>query len=209
MQKTPDTPRAMTLTIALDQSEGKQLRNMLERVRAERRALMQATEQKYDAQRQKNTQQHQVRDLQRRKLQCLYGGALLLAVVVAFAFGPAKKPSQSNPSSTMTRPAFQLDEATRVKIERKIRSRFMLGEWRFHGARLVLDELRLMVELPAPLQLEAKYQQAYIRQALCPGPHSEIWQWIPADRLSFYLYVENPSDAVFASCGTSEQDAHR
>lgn len=92
-------------------------------------------------------------------------------------------------------------ESTLYFVERRLRAKFMAGEWRYGGIEQRDGIVRAYIQIPQRLALASDEHNQYIRQSLCPGGIDEIWTQLSPKQLEIHLYTQMKSQSVYALCG--------
>ncbi|WP_462162964.1 hypothetical protein [Pseudoalteromonas xiamenensis] len=198
----------VNLTLDFNDVEEGQFADMMERIRAERRALLRATQEKYAKSRAQKAILEQQRQRMRLQLQCLYGAVLAIMITLCWVFydssGSAHRVDKTDGTHHASErfSAHQFNEAQLSEIERYFMAKFFVGDWRFRGAAIEDNGISVFIETPQPLALEPHYQREYIRSSLCPKADSDIWLYIKPEDLNIHLYSENLSRGLSAYCAS-------
>ncbi|WMN61977.1 hypothetical protein NI389_19445 (plasmid) [Pseudoalteromonas xiamenensis] len=198
----------MNLTIDFNDIDDGQFADVIEKIRAERRALLKATQEKYAKSRAQKALIEQQKQRLRVQLQCLYGAVVLIMLSLGWVFSNSEGtiPSLDEPGTThrtieMTRD-HRLDDTQLSQVERYFTAKFLVGDWRFRGANAEGNGITIHIEMPQPLSLEPHYQREYIRNSLCPKGDSELWLSVEPADLTIHLYSDHPSRGQSALCAS-------
>ncbi|GAB3013617.1 hypothetical protein GCM10027098_04720 [Bowmanella dokdonensis] len=96
--------------------------------------------------------------------------------------------------------ALSISESQLREAERLIRGVFLPGDWRFKGARPTANMIHFYVQMPGPLKLESRYQENYIKQALCQRIDKRLWQIVKPAQVRFHLYSKRKASSISAVC---------
>ncbi|NQZ12251.1 MAG: hypothetical protein HRT35_34295 [Algicola sp.] len=95
----------------------------------------------------------------------------------------------------------KVPESTLYFVERRLRVKFMAGDWRYGGIEQRDGIVRAYIQIPQRLDLNSDQHSQYIRQSLCPGGIDEIWTQLSPKQLEIHLYTRMKSQSVYALCG--------
>jgi hypothetical protein len=78
---------------------------------------------------------------------------------------------------------------------------FVLGDWRYKGARDLGGTINAYIQIPAPLDMNKKEQKTYLQQAICPSSaHVRMWNEIDGIPLSVHIYTHKQKNSLFVNC---------
>jgi hypothetical protein len=78
---------------------------------------------------------------------------------------------------------------------------FILGDWRYKGARNRGGTINAYIQIPAPLDMTKKVQKSYLRQAICPSStHTNMWNEINGIPLSIHIYTHKQNRSLYVNC---------
>lgn len=80
-------------------------------------------------------------------------------------------------------------------------STFVLGEWRYKGARNLGGKINAYIQIPAPLEMSKEVQESYLRTAICPSSaHTSLWNEIDGIPLSVHIYTHKQKQSLYVDC---------
>lgn len=78
---------------------------------------------------------------------------------------------------------------------------FVLGEWRYKGARNLGGKINAYIQIPAPLEMTKEVQKSYLRTAICPSSaHKNMWNEIDGIPLSIHIYTHKQNHSLYVDC---------
>ena len=80
-------------------------------------------------------------------------------------------------------------------------STFVLGEWRYKGAKNLRGKINAYIQIPAPLDMSKEVQKSYLRTAICPSSaHKNMWNEIDGIPLSIHIYTHGQRNSLYVDC---------
>lgn len=78
---------------------------------------------------------------------------------------------------------------------------FVLGEWRYKGARNNGGTIDAYIQIPAPLDMSVEVQKSYLKEAICPSSaHTNMWNEVNDIPLSVHIYTHNQKQSLYVDC---------
>ncbi|MEP1445587.1 MAG: hypothetical protein ABJK37_05665 [Paraglaciecola sp.] len=78
---------------------------------------------------------------------------------------------------------------------------FILGEWRYKGARNFKGKINAYIQIPGPLEMSKDVQKSYLRTAICPSSkHTNMWNEIDGIPLSVHIYTHKQKQSLYVDC---------
>lgn len=78
---------------------------------------------------------------------------------------------------------------------------FVLGDWRYKGARNLGGTINAYIQIPVPLDMSKEVQKSYLRQAICPSSaHTNMWNEIEGIPLSIHIYIHKQKHSLHVEC---------
>ena len=78
---------------------------------------------------------------------------------------------------------------------------FVLGDWRYKGARNLGDSINAYIKIPAPLDMSKEVQKSYLRQAICPSSTNiTMWNEINGIPLSIHISTHKQNLGLYVNC---------
>ncbi len=113
----------------------------------------------------------------------------------------SKAVASSDPSSSPVRASVQITENTLKVVNATFYEKFVLGDWRYKGAKSQAGEINAYIKIPAPLDMDAEVQKQYLQQIICPSSmHKSMWKEVKHTPLSIHIYTNKPKNSVYVHC---------
>jgi hypothetical protein len=78
---------------------------------------------------------------------------------------------------------------------------FVLGDWRYQGARNRGGTINAYIQIPVPLDMTKEVQKSYLREAICPSSaHTNMWNEIDGIPLSIHIYTHGQKNSLYVDC---------
>ena len=78
---------------------------------------------------------------------------------------------------------------------------FVLGDWRYKGARNNGGTINAYIQIPAPLNMSEEVQKSYLKKAICPSSaHTSMWNEVDNIPLSVHIYTHKPKHSLYVNC---------
>jgi hypothetical protein len=78
---------------------------------------------------------------------------------------------------------------------------FVLGDWRYKGARNLGGTINAYIQIPRPLDMTKEVQKSYLKQAICPSSaHTSMWNEIGGIPLSIHIYTHKQKNSLYVDC---------
>jgi hypothetical protein len=78
---------------------------------------------------------------------------------------------------------------------------FVLGDWRYKGARNLGGTINAYIQIPAPLDMTKEVQKSYLQKAICPSSaHTSMWNEIDGIPLSIHIYTHGQKNSLYVDC---------
>jgi hypothetical protein len=78
---------------------------------------------------------------------------------------------------------------------------FILGDWRYKGARNLGGTINAYIQIPAPLDMSKEVQKSYLQMAICPSSANiSMWNEINDIPLSIHIYTHKPKHSLHVNC---------
>jgi hypothetical protein len=78
---------------------------------------------------------------------------------------------------------------------------FILGDWRYKGARNLGGTINAYIQIPAPLDMSKEVQKSYLQKAICPSSaNTSMWNEINGIPLSIHIYTHKPKHSLHVNC---------
>ncbi|WP_293750289.1 hypothetical protein [uncultured Paraglaciecola sp.] len=78
---------------------------------------------------------------------------------------------------------------------------FVLGDWRYKGARNSGGTINAYIQIPRPLDMSLEVQKSYLKKAICPSSaHTSMWNEIDNIPLSVHIYTHKPKHSLYVNC---------
>lgn len=79
--------------------------------------------------------------------------------------------------------------------------KFVLGDWRYKGAKNQGGTINAYIKIPAPLEMSAEVQRTYLKQLICPSSlHANMWKEINDIPLSIHIYTKKQKNSLYVNC---------
>ena len=79
--------------------------------------------------------------------------------------------------------------------------KFVLGDWRYKGAKNQGGTINAYIKIPAPLEMSADVQKTYLKKLICPSSvHANMWKEINNIPLSIHIYTKKQKNSFYVHC---------
>ena len=103
--------------------------------------------------------------------------------------------------TTSAKPQKLITDNTLKIVNAAFYQTFVLGEWRYKGARNLGGTINAYIQIPGPLDMSREIQKSYLREAICPSPaHISMWNEINGIPLSIHIYTHKPKHSLYVNC---------
>lgn len=136
------------------------------------------------------------------QLLCLW----ILIIFMATTFsgctqGNASSMETGDTSASATQVIPTISENTLKMVNAVFYQTFILGEWRYKGARNLGGTINAYIQIPQPLEMSREVQKSYLRQAICPSSeHIDMWNEIDGIPLSIHIYTYGQKHSLYVDC---------
>lgn len=104
-------------------------------------------------------------------------------------------------SATSTSPVNVITENKLKVVNAAFYQTFVLGDWRYKGARNLGGKINAYIQIPAPLDMSKEVQISYLKTAICPSSaHSTMWKEINGIPLSVHIYTHKQKQSLYVDC---------
>jgi hypothetical protein len=78
---------------------------------------------------------------------------------------------------------------------------FVLGDWRYKGARNLGGTINAYIQIPAPLDMTKEVQKSYLQKAICPSSaNTSMWNEVGGIPLSVHIYTHKQNQSLYVYC---------
>ena len=103
--------------------------------------------------------------------------------------------------TTSAKPQKLITDNTLKIVNAAFYQTFVLGEWRYKGARNLGGTINAYIQIPRPLDMTKEVQKSYLKQAICPSSaHSSMWNEIDGIPLSIHIYTHKQKNSLYVDC---------
>jgi len=103
--------------------------------------------------------------------------------------------------ATLAKPKNLITDNTLKVVNAAFYQTFVLGEWRYKGARNLGGKINAYIQIPAPLEMSKEVQKSYLRTAICPSSaHTSMWKEINGIPLSIHIYTHKQNHSLYVDC---------
>lgn len=109
---------------------------------------------------------------------------------------------QSNASTTAShKPPKFITDNTLKTVNAAFYQIFVLGDWRYKGARNRGGTINAYIQIPGPLDMSKDVQKSYLQKAICPSSaNSSMWKEISGIPLSVHIYTHRQKNSLHVNC---------
>lgn len=105
--------------------------------------------------------------------------------------------TQSSSASTKT----VITDNTLKIVNAAFYQTFVLGEWRYKGARDLGGTINAYIQIPAQLDMSKELQKSYLRKIICPSAaHKTMWNEVNDIPLSIHIYTHKQKHSLYVDC---------
>ncbi|WP_339723846.1 hypothetical protein [uncultured Paraglaciecola sp.] len=131
----------------------------------------------------------------------IYGLSLMLVWISLSGCIQSNAATTENDVAMSTPPQKRITDNTLKVVNAAFYQTFVLGEWRYKGARNLGGKINAYIQIPAPLEMSKEVQKSYLRTAICPSSaHSKMWDEIGGTPLSIHIYTHKQKHSLYVDC---------
>lgn len=141
-----------------------------------------------------------------KALECSVNNAIfaLAAVLVWIVFSSSMQISAATTENSLATPAPSkrvITDNTLKIVNASFYQTFVLGDWRYKGARNLGGTINAYIQIPAPLDMTKETQKSYLRKAICPSSaHTKMWNEVNDIPLSIHIYTKKQKQSLYVNC---------
>jgi hypothetical protein len=103
--------------------------------------------------------------------------------------------------STPAEPQKRITDNTLKIVNAAFYQTFILGDWRYKGARNRGGTITAYIQIPEPLDMSKEVQKSYLLKAICPSSaHTSMWNEIDGIPLSIHIYTHKQKHSLHVDC---------
>ncbi|WP_299078501.1 hypothetical protein [uncultured Paraglaciecola sp.] len=108
---------------------------------------------------------------------------------------------QGNAATSVNKPQKPITDNTLKIVNAAFYSTFILGEWRYKGARNRGGSINAYIKIPAPLEMSKEAQKSYLQKAICPSSSNiSMWNEVENIPLSVHIYTHKQKHSLHVDC---------
>ncbi|GAC20982.1 hypothetical protein [Paraglaciecola arctica] len=131
----------------------------------------------------------------------IYGLTVLLIWVTLSGCMQSNAATTDNEFTMSAKPQKLITDNTLKVVNAAFYSTFILGEWRYKGAKNLRGKINAYIQIPAPLEMSKEVQKSYLRTAICPSSaHKNMWNEIDGIPLSIHIYTHGQRNSLYVDC---------
>jgi len=131
----------------------------------------------------------------------IYGLAPLLIGITLSSCMQSNAATTENGGAVLAKPQKTITDNTLKVVNAAFYQTFVLGEWRYKGARNLGGKINAYIQIPAPLEMSKEVQKSYLRTAICPSSaHTSMWDEIDGIPLSVHIYTHKQKQSLYVDC---------
>ncbi|AGH46098.1 hypothetical protein [Paraglaciecola psychrophila] len=93
--------------------------------------------------------------------------ALLTSIILSSCM-QSNAATTNSKITTLSKPQKVITDNTLKIVNAAFYQTFVLGEWRYRGARNLGGTINAYIQIPAPLDMNKEVQKSYLQKAICP-----------------------------------------
>lgn len=94
----------------------------------------------------------------------------------------------------------QVSEQALYQVNASFSQRFILGDWRYTGSKVIRGEINAFIKIPQAMDMNKADQENYLKYAICPTAEDSMWQGIGDAPLYVHVYVSSKRHSVYSLC---------
>jgi hypothetical protein len=104
-------------------------------------------------------------------------------------------------TATLHKPQKVITDNTLKIVNAAFYQTFVLGEWRYKGARNRGGTINAYIQIPGPLDMSKEVQKSYLQKAICPSSaNTSMWNEISGIPLSVHIYTHKQKNSLHVNC---------
>ena len=112
---------------------------------------------------------------------------------------------QNNAATTVNKiaakPPKRITDNTLKIVNAAFYQTFVLGDWRYKGARNLGGTINAYIQIPGPLDMTKEVQKSYLQKAICPSSaNTSMWNEISGIPLSVHIYTHKQKNSLYVNC---------
>ncbi|MFT4809223.1 MAG: hypothetical protein ACI9LX_002566 [Paraglaciecola sp.] len=129
----------------------------------------------------------------------IYGlSALLISVTLS---GCMQSNAATSDSEIAAKPEKVITDNTLKIVNAAFYQTFVLGDWRYKGARNLGGTINAYIQIPAPLDMSKEVQKSYLQKAICPSSaNTSMWNEVGGIPLSVHIYTHKQNQSLYVNC---------
>ena len=134
-------------------------------------------------------------------VKAIYGLSLFLIWTTLSSCMQSNAATTESEIATLAKPQNLITDNTLKVVNAAFYQTFILGEWRYKGARNLGGKINAYIQIPAPLEMSKEVQKSYLRTAICPSSaHTSMWKEINGIPLSIHIYTHKQNHSLYVDC---------
>jgi hypothetical protein len=131
----------------------------------------------------------------------IYGLSVLLVWTTFSSCMQSNAATTDSEIAALAKPQKLITDNTLKVVNAAFYQTFILGEWRYKGARSLGGKINAYIQIPAPLEMSKDVQKSYLRTAICPSSaHTSMWKEINGIPLSIHIYTHKQNHSLYVDC---------
>ncbi|MFQ3192675.1 MAG: hypothetical protein ACI936_003827 [Paraglaciecola sp.] len=131
--------------------------------------------------------------------QAIYGlSALLISIMLSSCM---QSNATTSDSEIATNSQKVITDNTLKIVNAAFYPTFILGDWRYKGARNLGGTINAYIQIPAPLDMSKEVQKSYLQKAICPSSaNTSMWNEVGGIPLSVHIYTHKQNRSLYVNC---------
>lgn len=131
--------------------------------------------------------------------QAIYGlSALLISIMLSSCMQSNATTSDSEIAANSQK---VITDNTLKMVNAAFYPTFILGDWRYKGARNLGGTINAYIQIPAPLDMSKEVQKSYLQKAICPSSaNTSMWNEVGGIPLSVHIYTHKQNQSLYVNC---------
>jgi hypothetical protein len=131
----------------------------------------------------------------------LYGLSVFLICISFSSCIQSNAATNSNGVVTSAKQQTRITDNTIKMVNAAFYQTFVLGDWRYKGAKSFGGTINAYIKIPAPLDMSREVQKSYLREVICPSSaYSSMWNEINDIPLSVHIYTYKKNHSLHVDC---------
>ena len=131
----------------------------------------------------------------------IYGMSAFLIWIALSSCMQSSAATTGTELSTPAEPQKRITDNTLKIVNAAFYQTFVLGDWRYRGAKNLGGTINAYIQIPAPLDMSKEVQKTYLRKIICPSSsNTTMWNEINGIPLSIHIYTQKKIHSLYVDC---------